>query len=119
MVFVHIARNELEAARVRLREALESAHQLATPPFMAKAIAAAVSLWQFSGDYERAALWAGVLLDYTQNLHPSLFDMSVYEQLETELGTERYHQVLEQSKSLTLNAALIQVEGLLNHTSEG
>jgi tetratricopeptide (TPR) repeat protein len=57
MVLVHIARNEFDGACARLRESLDSARQLGTPHFMAKAVAAAISLWKGCGKHEQAAVW--------------------------------------------------------------
>jgi tetratricopeptide (TPR) repeat protein len=109
LVLARIACNELDSARIQLREALSSARQLGTPHFWAKSLAAAITLWHHWGRHEQAAVWAGLLTHYTQNLHPTLFDATVYEQLEKALGTERYQQAVRRGKSLPLDATLSEI----------
>lgn len=116
MVFVHVTRNELESARIRLRETLESAQQLATPHFQAKALAAAVVLWQHSGEPEQAAVWAGLLRNYEHMLQPTLFHAVVYDQLQNILGAQRYRAALEQGKNLKLENVTSDILRLLNHS---
>ena len=119
MVYAHIALQEWDAARVRLREALESAQKLGTPHFMTKTLAAAVTLWHYSGEHLQAAIWARLLANHVQYLHPSLFESIVYEQLERELGTERYQQAMEQGNALTLDDVILEVSHLLDDSSKG
>jgi tetratricopeptide (TPR) repeat protein len=114
MVFVHVVGGDFDAARARLREALAAARQLATPHFMAKALAAAIVLWQQTGDLEQAAVWAGLLNNYREQLHPTLFNPVVYERLEAELGAERYHDALEQGKTLALDRVVAEIAALLD-----
>jgi tetratricopeptide (TPR) repeat protein len=117
MVFTHVALDEIEAACIRLKDALGSAQQLGTPQFMAKALASAIGLWQHLGQPEQVALWAGLLSRHTQMLHPSLFNPAVYERLEAELGAERYHDAMERGKALALESALSEILALLNSTT--
>lgn len=109
MVIVHVTRNEMEAARVRLRQALESARQLATPHFLAKALAAAIVWWQHSGQPEQAAVWAGLLSRHVGQIQPSLFNSAVYDQLEKELGEERYDSAYERGKALNLDDVVAEI----------
>lgn len=115
MVFVHVKEGDLEAAYDRLADALDSAKQLGTPYFMAKAVASAVVLWQSLGEYEQAAQWAGLLATDLSLLPPSLFDDAVYEQLEHNLGPERYHRALEQGGTLTLEDVTEEIANLLEN----
>ncbi len=114
MVFVHLTCGETEAARTRLQEALSSAQQLGTPHFMAKALAAAVALWQHLGKAEQAAAWAGLLSGYISQITPSLFSPAVFDQLEAELGKERYHEAIKRGKALTLEDTVSEILTLLN-----
>ncbi|MCA9903344.1 MAG: hypothetical protein KC547_05765 [Anaerolineae bacterium] len=113
LVYVYIARQDLPLARAQFRDALDVALQVGTLHFLAKALAVAVTLWQASGDFEQAALWAGLLVKYTPQLHPSLFDKTVYTHLETQLGTSRYTQALEQGKLLALENAINDLKAQL------
>ena len=121
LVFVHIASNEPDAAQAQLQEALRNAILLGTPHFLTKTLAAAIMLWHYWGRHEQATVWAGLLTNYTQNLHPSLFSAAVYEQLKEALGAEHYQQALEQGKTLTLNDVISEISRSLaspNHTPQ-
>jgi hypothetical protein len=61
----------------------------------------------------------GLLTNYAHHLHPSLFDTTVYEQLEAELGAEQYRLALEQGNVLTLDDVVSEVLRLLDDPSEG
>src|SRR5690606_23341573 len=98
MVFTHVALDEIDAARSRLKDAIRSAQQLGTAQFMVKALAAAIGLWRYFDQPEQVTMWAGLLDNYIHMLHPSLFNSAVYEQLEAELGPERYLRAIEQGK---------------------
>lgn len=113
MVLAYIALDQMEAARARLKEALSSAQQLNTPQFMSKALAAAIIVWQHSGELEQAALWAGLLSSYIQLLHPSLFDSAIYEQLEVNLGAECFRDAMERGKLLNLENVVSEILTLL------
>ena len=113
MVFTHVALDEIDAARSRLKDAIRSAQQLGTAQFMVKALAAAIGLWRYFDQREQVAMWAGLLDNYIQMLHPSLFNPAVYEQLEAELGPERYLRAIEQGKALALESTLTEILTLL------
>jgi tetratricopeptide (TPR) repeat protein len=102
LVYVYIAQQALDQAWEQLREALVVARGIGTPHFMAKTLAAMVTLWQACGENAQAAVWAGLLKRHSQYLHPSLFDFAVYERLECHLGTARYRQALADGEALTL-----------------
>jgi len=114
MVLAYISLDQVEAARARLKETLKSAQQLNTHQFMSKALAAAIIVWQHLGEVEQAAVWAGLLSSYTQLLHPSLFDLGIYEQLEAELGTHCYRDAVERGKMLNLENVVPEILTLLN-----
>ncbi|MCL4251678.1 MAG: tetratricopeptide repeat protein [Anaerolineae bacterium] len=120
MVYVYIARQELSQARDQLCEAHTIAERIRTPHFLAKTLAAAITLWYAWGEAEQAALWAGLLTKYTAQLHPSLFDMTMYARLEMQLGTIRYSQALKQGEVLTVEGVINDLKTLLAnaaHTS--
>jgi hypothetical protein len=97
-----------------LHEALKVAWEIGTPHFLAKSLAAAITLWQACGKFEQAAVWAGLLMQSTHLLHPSLFDMAVFPQLEAALGPQRYHDALERGKALILETTLSEIMSLIN-----
>ena len=114
LVYVHIAQQELSRAHDQLREALKIVRNIRTPHFVAKTLAVAITLWHASGKFEQAAVWAGLLTQHTQLLHPSLFDMATYHKLESALGPQHYYDSLEQGKSLILEDTLSEVMSLIN-----
>lgn len=101
-----------EAARVALREALEAAVSLGTELHKSKTLVTAVLLWQRNGDALQGAIWAGLLVKYTQHLDLHLFE-PICRQLEIELGTRQYHDALEQGNALTLDGVIEEVLCLL------
>ncbi len=104
---------DCDAAQVALRELLEMAVTLATERHKAKVLSTTVALWQRLGEPAQSAVWAGLLMQYTQHLDLSLFE-PVCMELENELDTQRYRQALKQGKALTLDEALSHVLGLLD-----
>jgi tetratricopeptide (TPR) repeat protein len=113
LVYVYIAQQELNGAHDQLRETLKIVRDISTPHFVAKTLAAAVTLWFASGKSEQATVWAGLLTQYKQLLHPSLFDMTIYQRLEAALGPEHYHDALEQGKMLRLEHILSEMMSLI------
>jgi tetratricopeptide (TPR) repeat protein len=109
MMMGYLATNQLDVARSHLVDVIRSAMTLNTAHFMAAALGTAVMLWAQAGDFELAALWAGTLSNYPQNLHPALFDESVLDRIEQALGVDRYGQLIRQGRSLSLDSALTQV----------
>jgi tetratricopeptide (TPR) repeat protein len=116
MVFVHVARQEPQAARLRLQDALHSARELGTPHFMAKALAAAVVLWRHSGQPEQSAVWAGLLSRHLPQLEPTLFDVAVYAELESDLGSQAYHEALARGERLALDSVISEILASLSQT---
>ena len=114
MVYVYLAQEALEQAHDQLCEALNIVKDIGTPHFLAKMLAAAISLWQAQGEIKQAAIWAGLLIQHTQLLHPSLFDMAIFQQLETALGPQRYREALEQGKALILENILSEIMSGMN-----
>ena len=112
-VMVQVARLEMGEARTSLHELVSGALQIGTPPYLAQALAAAVVLWQHSHAQEQAAVWAGLLLKSPEHLHSSLFDTAIFEQLETELGLERYQRAVQQGKKLSLYETVAELLPLL------
>ncbi len=97
VVVVQVARQETESAGRRLRELLDCARQLGTPPFIVKVFSAAVILWQALGDLRQAGLWAGILTAYLDHIDAIWFDTAVFKLLEAD--------ALEEGKALALDAA--------------
>lgn len=106
---VHAELGELEEARACLWEALTSALQLATPHFMAKALAAALVYWLQTGRFEKAAEWCGLLSHSLDQLDPSLFDPAVFDQLKDKLGARSYSPAFERGRSLNLEVVLNEI----------
>lgn len=111
-VFAHIACGDLAAARACLREACEVAQQLGTPHFLAKVVAAALTLAYHDGHAEQAAGWAAVVQDHAGNLHPSLFDPSVYTRIEAAIGSARYAELHAHGQQQPLAAAFEDVAAM-------
>ncbi|MBI5668876.1 MAG: tetratricopeptide repeat protein [Chloroflexi bacterium] len=114
LVTLHLKRQEWDAARARLLECISAARQLNTLPFLVKALSAAVLVWQADNRPEQAAVWAGLLTQYDLYLDPILFNSTVYQLLQVELGTDQYHCALEQGTRLTLDRAVTDVWALLH-----
>ena len=83
---------------------------------MAKALGAAVSVWYRLGRVEQAAEWAGLLTNFEQYLDPVLFNQTIYEQLERELGIECYTQAFQRGKMLRLENVISELAGKLTQT---
>ncbi|MCC6612862.1 MAG: tetratricopeptide repeat protein [Anaerolineae bacterium] len=118
IVYVLVAQHELSLARDQLRDALTMATRIGTPHFLVKALAAAISLWHAQGEGEQAALWAALLAQHKPQLHPSLFDLSIYTQLEAELGSRRYDETVTRGELLTLEDAIHTLDALLATAAE-
>lgn len=114
MVIVYAIGNDMEAAHTHLKVALSGAQMLRTTHFMAKAISAAVIYWRQAGEVEQAAVCAGALHKYAQQLRATLFDPQIYGHLEAELGEQLYQQALERGKTLALEAVISEVLLLLD-----
>lgn len=111
---MHIVAGDLGSAKKALKKLLEiTTVMLETERHKAKALSPAVTLWYKMGDHIQSAIWAGLLMQYTQHLDLSLFE-PVCAALENELGTQAYHQALEQGTHLTLDATLQEVSKLLD-----
>lgn len=96
----HVVSGDLDAAQHELREGLALAQSLDSDLQRVRTISIAVMLWQRQGHLERAAFYAG-LLDGSNDVDHPVYD-PVCEALETDLGSERYRQLLEQGKTQTL-----------------
>lgn len=97
VVVVDAARKEIGSACQHMRELINCARQLGTPPFIVKVFSAAVILWQVLGDLRQAGLWAGVLTAYLDHIDEIWFDTTVFKVLEAD--------AMEEGKALSLDVA--------------
>ncbi len=108
MAHAHIALGELDAARVALHEAIQTAVELDTEFHKASILGTAVLLWHKRGSHQQSAMWAGLLMQYRPHLEIEIFDAMCAE-LEEAMETASYQAALEAGQALDLNDVLTSV----------
>ena len=101
IAFIHSLRHEIGAARSALRVGAEVALEIKSDILLAKALIAAMKLWQATGKLEPAAELSGLLMLHPEHAEQSVVDATC-EQLESEIGAKRYHRAFERGKRLNL-----------------
>lgn len=111
MATTHIFIGDLDGAAQELRDGLTLAQSLGSDLQKVRTLTAAVMLWQRRGQFEQAAIWAGLLVDRED------IDIPVFAPfcaaLEAALGTTHYQQGLEKGKALSLDEVVAQVQQAL------
>jgi hypothetical protein len=106
LVILQTRTGQLDSAVDYLEECITQAQILKTTRYDLIALGAAVVLWHGLAKVEQAARWTGLIAgrpEYIDKL--KVFDQTC-RQLETSHGTNRYHELQEQGRTLTLEAAL-------------
>jgi tetratricopeptide (TPR) repeat protein len=112
MVMAECVRKDEISAAGYLRECVIQAQFLKTARYGLIAVGAAVVFWTAFGSAEQAALWAGIARDRPEYIETLGVFNRTCQQLEYELGIERFTALLQQGMSLSLETVL---ESIIQH----
>jgi len=107
----YLALNDLDEAQCALREGMELAIRLESDFQKKRTLSVAVMLWYRKGELETAARWAGIL-DGSTDVDAPVYE-PVREAIEIALGQERYRQLFEAGKNMTLDDAVFEIQRAL------
>jgi tetratricopeptide (TPR) repeat protein len=106
MVLAECIRKDEISAAGYLKECVIQAQFMKTARYSLTAVGAAVVFGAAFGSVEQAALWAGTLRDRPEYVEKLGIFNRTCQQLERELGAERFTMLLQQGKSLSLQSVL-------------